>query len=271
MKIFVLIATELFLSERSFVPPAVSDTGHNFVAIILEQELSMKIVLEIDDEDLRRLVVPLLSPATPQAVRSSTRLLTVREVADELGISRNKVYELIYTGQIESLAIGRARRVSPAALAKFIARPADPGRQPYQPGIGPSPVGPVSPSPSSRTKLQKEQPRKMPREIDLTPKPVAPEPGPQLTDDEWEQILGQMKDHGWPEDVVEQIRGDRKEGITRTYLLRVSDAARYLGLSRYGLDQLISAGKLRLSTIRSQYPAEKPEKLIPAEDLLTLK
>ena len=44
----------------------------------------------------------------------------------------------------------------------------------------------------------------------------------------------------------------------------------YLGLSRYGLDQLIGAGKLRLSTVRSQHRGEKPEKLIPAKDLLAL-
>src|SRR5713101_1250593 len=49
---------------------------------------------------------------------SSSRLLTVGDVADQLGISRNKAYELIYRGQIESLQIGRLRRVSPAALAK---------------------------------------------------------------------------------------------------------------------------------------------------------
>lgn len=64
---------------------------------------------------------------------------------------------------------------------------------------------------------------------------------------------------------------NRKEGITRTYVLRVSDAARYLGLSRGGIDKLISAGKLRISTIRSQYRDAKPEKLIPAIDVLALK
>jgi len=103
------------------------------------------------------------------------------------------------------------------------------------------------------------------------PKPVVPGTGPELTDEEWEQIFGQLKEHGWPEDVVEQVRRDRKEGITRTYVLRVSDAARYLGLSRNALDKLVSAGKLRISTIRSQYRDEKPEKLIPSKDVLALK
>jgi len=41
---------------------------------------------------------------------STSRLLTVRDVADQLGISRSKAYELIYKGQIESLSIGRLRR-----------------------------------------------------------------------------------------------------------------------------------------------------------------
>ena len=103
------------------------------------------------------------------------------------------------------------------------------------------------------------------------PKPVVLETGPELTDDEWEQIFGQLKEHGWPEDVVEQVRRDRWEGITRTYVLRVSDAARYLGLSRGALDKLVSAGKLRVSTIRSQYRGEKPERLIPAKDVVALK
>jgi hypothetical protein len=103
------------------------------------------------------------------------------------------------------------------------------------------------------------------------PKPVVPGTGPELTDDEWEQIFGQFKEHGWPGDVVEQVRRDRKEGITRTYVLKVSDAARYLGLSRSALDKLVGAGKLRISTVRSQYRDEKSEKLIPAKDVLALK
>ncbi len=205
----------------------------------------MKIVLELDDDELRRLLFPLLSLTTPQVALSPTRLLTVRDVADQLGVSRNKAYELVYRGQIESLAIGRLRRVSPAALAKFIASPAEPGRQQYQPIVRPSPVSPSSRSPSSAAKAPKERRPKIRPEIDLMPRPVVPGRGPQLTDAEWEQIFGQMKDHGWPDDVIEHIRGDRKKGVTRTYLLRISDAARYLGLSRYGLDQLISAGKLR--------------------------
>ena len=135
----------------------------------------MKIVLEIDDDELRRLLVPLLSPRTPQAPMSPNRLLTIRDLADQLGISRSKAYELIYTEQIESLSIGRLRRVSPAALAKFIASPAEPGRLPDQPIIGPSSVSPTDRSPSSAAKGPKERRPQIRPEIDLMPKPVVPE------------------------------------------------------------------------------------------------
>jgi excisionase family DNA binding protein len=231
----------------------------------------MKIVLEIDDDELRRLLVPMLSPRTSQAALSPSRLLTVRDVADQLGISRSKAYELIYRGQIESLLIGRLRRVSPAALAKFIASPAEAVRLPNQPIIRPTSVTPSSRSPSLAAKAPKQRRPKIRPEIDLMPKPVVPGTGPELSDDEWEQIFGQLKEHGWLDDVVEQVRRDRKEGITRTYVLKVSDAARYLGLSRRALDKLVGAGKLRVSTVRSQYRDEKSEPLIPAKDVLALK
>jgi excisionase family DNA binding protein len=39
-------------------------------------------------------------------------LLTVREAADALSVSRSRVYELIYAGQLDSVKIGRSRRVS---------------------------------------------------------------------------------------------------------------------------------------------------------------
>ncbi|MEA2636891.1 MAG: hypothetical protein QOH92_3658 [Chloroflexota bacterium] len=84
-------------------------------------------------------------------------------------------------------------------------------------------------------------------------------------------IFGRLTEHGWPDDVVEQVCRDRKERITRTYLLKVSDAARYLGLSRSTLDKLVGAGKLRISSVRSQYRDEKSETLIPAKDVLALK
>lgn len=87
----------------------------------------MRITIEIDDEEVRRVLAPLVQQAPAAQVQSPSRLLKVNEVADRLGVSRNKVYELLYKGEIRSLAIGRTRRISPDALAEFISRPKDDG------------------------------------------------------------------------------------------------------------------------------------------------
>ena len=46
---------------------------------------------------------------------------TVEEVADMLHIGRDKVYYLIRTNQLQSLKIGKLRRITNAHLAAFIA------------------------------------------------------------------------------------------------------------------------------------------------------
>ena len=47
-------------------------------------------------------------------------LLTPTEAAAALGISRSKVYELMATGQLESVQIGACRRVPADALTAFL-------------------------------------------------------------------------------------------------------------------------------------------------------
>ena len=49
------------------------------------------------------------------------RLLTAREVAERLNISRSYVYYLVSIGELPSIRIRRAIRVQPRALEKFIA------------------------------------------------------------------------------------------------------------------------------------------------------
>jgi len=49
------------------------------------------------------------------------KLLRPEQVAEVLDVSRNKVYELMAAGQLRSLKIGRARRVTIVALQDFIA------------------------------------------------------------------------------------------------------------------------------------------------------
>jgi excisionase family DNA binding protein len=47
-------------------------------------------------------------------------LLTPTEAAAALGIGRSKVYELMQTGQLESVHIGVCRRVPAEALHSFL-------------------------------------------------------------------------------------------------------------------------------------------------------
>jgi len=49
-------------------------------------------------------------------------LYTIDEAADVLGISRSLMYDLILTGQVPSLKIGRVRRIPVVALESFVER-----------------------------------------------------------------------------------------------------------------------------------------------------
>jgi excisionase family DNA binding protein len=60
---------------------------------------------------------PQLPSTTPGPV-----LLTVEEAARQLKIGRTLMFQLIRTGQIESVQIGRLRRIRPDALAAFAQR-----------------------------------------------------------------------------------------------------------------------------------------------------
>ena len=46
-------------------------------------------------------------------------LLTVREVADVLSVSRSRVYELLYAEQLDSMKISRSRRASLASVQRL--------------------------------------------------------------------------------------------------------------------------------------------------------
>ena len=48
------------------------------------------------------------------------RLFTVPEVMERLSLGRATVYNLIRTGELASIKIGRSRRVTPAALNDYI-------------------------------------------------------------------------------------------------------------------------------------------------------
>ena len=49
-------------------------------------------------------------------------LLTVSEAAQQLGIGRSLLYELLADGQVESIHVGRLRRIPADALGTYIDR-----------------------------------------------------------------------------------------------------------------------------------------------------
>jgi len=76
-----------------------------------------------------RVVGEALKEAIDLAERQG-RLLTVADVCKRLQMGRSKVWEWIASGQLESLKLGGARRVTEEQLASFIARQVSAGKVP---------------------------------------------------------------------------------------------------------------------------------------------
>ena len=55
-------------------------------------------------------------------MENSVLLLTVKESARRLSLARSTLYELVLTRQIESVKIGRSRRIPLDALTDYIDR-----------------------------------------------------------------------------------------------------------------------------------------------------
>ena len=68
--------------------------------------------------------------SAPHEVHGQRLLLTVCEAAEQLGIGRSLLYELLAEGQVESIHVGRLRRIPIDALADFIDR-----QRPNRPGV----------------------------------------------------------------------------------------------------------------------------------------
>ncbi|GHF74256.1 excisionase family DNA binding protein [Amycolatopsis bartoniae] len=65
-------------------------------------------------------------PAAPPArVLPERVMLTAEEAAEQLGIGRTLMFKLLRTGQIESVRIGRLRRVPVSAIRAYAARLVD--------------------------------------------------------------------------------------------------------------------------------------------------
>lgn len=58
----------------------------------------------------------------PQPEPPARLLLTVEDAADRLGIGRTLMYALVTAGEIESVTIGRLRRIPADALVTYVNR-----------------------------------------------------------------------------------------------------------------------------------------------------
>ena len=63
-----------------------------------------------------------VGPPRERSVRALALLLTITDVAERLGCGRTFVYELISSGELETVKLGRLRRVPVAALDALIER-----------------------------------------------------------------------------------------------------------------------------------------------------
>ena len=59
---------------------------------------------------------------TPDPPGPTRTLLSVEAAATQLSISRTTMYALLKTGAIESVRVGRLRRVPASALTDYVAR-----------------------------------------------------------------------------------------------------------------------------------------------------
>ncbi|GAA4661745.1 helix-turn-helix domain-containing protein [Streptomyces youssoufiensis] len=57
---------------------------------------------------------------TRRGLRASEELLTVPQVMAHLQLGRSAVYDLLRSGQLASITLGRARRIPAHALTDFI-------------------------------------------------------------------------------------------------------------------------------------------------------
>lgn len=79
---------------------------------------------------------PVLAPVVLEVLnaggtpRSARLLPTVDEAADEIGIGRIKLYELIKSGDLPAVRVGKRRFVRPEDVAAFVSQLSDqPGRR----------------------------------------------------------------------------------------------------------------------------------------------
>ena len=73
---------------------------------------------------IAELAEALRAEIAPAPVDAPDRLLSVDEASSVLGISRTKVYELVTSGALVTLKVGRRRLVPAGSIAVFVAETA---------------------------------------------------------------------------------------------------------------------------------------------------
>lgn len=64
----------------------------------------------------------LAAPSTSPAQASTPLMHSPERAAERLELGRTTVYELIRTGELESVKVGRLRRIPEVALVEFVER-----------------------------------------------------------------------------------------------------------------------------------------------------
>ena len=67
-------------------------------------------------------ITPTPITADESSFENWTQMFSVQQAAEQLGIGKTKIYELLDRGEIRSLRIGTARRIPRAAVAEFVFR-----------------------------------------------------------------------------------------------------------------------------------------------------
>ena len=65
-------------------------------------------------------IPPARMPTVQYPTPVDRMLLTVEEAATALGVGRSLMYELIATGAIDTVRVGRLRRIRPDALQSYV-------------------------------------------------------------------------------------------------------------------------------------------------------
>ena len=77
-----------------------------------------------------------------------------------------------------------------------------------------------------------------------------------------------LREKGWPTDLVEQIEADERDHVRRVYVLTIKDVQERLGVSHYAVEKVVRDGRIRQFTVAPSYRGDKPFVRIPVIDVL---